>query len=76
MVPMFGDIYPLLPVMGVLTRIFMLMHSLHHFHSTILLPWYIVTAYHTTTSLLLAGAILLIDIATIRLAICVPHVLR
>ena len=70
----FGDLYPLFPFTGVLIRIFLLMHSPHCCTSTIMWPCYIVREYHTPTSFFLAGAILKINIATIRFAIFVPPV--
>ena len=72
---MFGDLSPLLEVMCVLTRIFLLMHYQHHFTSTILWPCYIVTEYHTPTSFSLDGAILQIDIAKTWLFIYAPRAL-
>ena len=73
---MFGDMSPFLPVLGVLTRKFLLMHYPHH--CTYMIRWscYNVTAYHTPTSFLLVIDILQIDIGKIRLNICVPHVVR
>ena len=51
----------------------MLINFPHHFPSMILWIYCIVTVYHTSTSSLLAGAILRIGTATIRLTTCVPR---
>ena len=63
-------------MLSVLTSIFLFIHYPHHCPSKILWTCYIVAEYHTPTSFLLSSAILKIDIASIRIAICVPRVLR
>ena len=56
--PLFGDLQPLLEVLGVPTRIFLLMNYPHHCPSTVMRPSYIVTEQHTPTLLLLTGDML------------------
>ena len=54
-------------------RTLLLMHSPHHFPSMIMWIFCNATEYHTPISYLLAGSMLRIGTATIRLATCVPR---
>ena len=75
-VPLFGDMFPFLQVMGALTGLSLLMHYPHYFTSKIMWSYCIVKSYRTTTSFLMASFILQINITTIWHTMSVPHGVR